>query len=237
MAHDARRGEGAYARTVANLRRLAETIVSSASERPTELGITAVLTAQQMEGIEGDAVRALGQELDVRVRFKAVLPLGRGAGLELVPAFYSSLDDEAESIAYGTGPISTCGLGMNLYIAPDGECYPCYALLGTRHQLGNALRGDLETVLAQNDAYRGVTVDSNAQCGHCALRYLCGGFCRAWGSSDDPDAPPRDCSALYARARTKLQSALDILDIPVEAWTAAGLPPPDDLSTPEQHPG
>jgi uncharacterized protein len=226
-SHDARRGGGTYARTVANLRALTETLrVLGDPKGLSEVGITAVLTAEQMGGPEGDAVRALGQELSLRVRFKSVLPLGRGGDLELTPAFYSSLDDGAEAVAYSARTAATCGLGMNLYVGPGGECYPCYALTGARHHLGNALEGGLAAVLARNDACRRVTVDSNEQCRDCALRYLCGGFCRAWGSSDDPDAPPTDCAALHQRARGLLLSALESLEVSVERWLTAGLPCP-----------
>jgi len=219
-SHDARRGVGTYALTVTNLRALL------ATNPRTEVGLTAVLTAEQMDGRQGDAVRALGEELDLRVRFKAVLPLGRGSALELKPDFYTSLDDDTETLAYGARPASTCGLGMNLYVGPDGVCYPCYALMGARHQLGNAFEDGLVAVLERNDAYRRVTVDSNMKCRECALRYLCGGFCRAWSRDDDPEAPPPDCSALYTRANTKLLSALDVLNVQTESWEAVGLPLP-----------
>jgi uncharacterized protein len=215
--HDARRGAGTYARTVENLRALLD------AGPTTEVGITAVLTADQIGGPEGEAVRALGEELGVRVRFKSVLPLGRGAELGLTPAFYSSLDDDSEGVAYGVRPASTCGLGMNLYVAPGGDCYPCYALMGARHRLRNVLDEGLAAVLERNDAYRRVTVDSNRKCRQCTLRYVCGGFCRAWSSSDDPDTPAPDCSALYARAHTKLLGALDVLNVEMERWAAAGL--------------
>ena len=222
-SHDARRGVGTHARTVANLRALL-------AARPTaDVAITAVLTAAQMDEPEGKAVRDLGEELDVRVRFKSVLPLGRGVDLELSPAHYSSLDDDADRLAYSGRPAVTCGLGMNLYVGPEGDCFPCYTLMESRHRLGNALEEGLPPVLARNDAYRQVTVDSNVRCRVCALRYLCGGFCRAWGQGDDPDGPPSDCSALYARAHQILASALEVLNIEMENWKAAGLSlqPPD----------
>jgi uncharacterized protein len=217
-AHDARRGAGTYARTVANLRALMATRPEAA------VSITAVLTAEQMGGGTGYSVRVLGEEMDVPVRFKSVLPLGRGADLGLAPAFYSSLDEEADAIAYSAHPAATCGLGMNLYVGPGGECYPCYGLVGIRHYLGNALDDGLEAVLERNGAYRRVTVDSNRRCRRCALRYLCGGFCRAWGNGEDPDAPPVDCTALYDRARDLLLRALESLEVRAEHWLAAGLP-------------
>lgn len=226
-AHDARRGASAYARTVAHLRLLTQALeVSDNPQGLAALGIAAVLAAGQIDGPAGDAVRALGKELGLPVRFKSVLPLGRGAGLAPAPAFYSSLDDDVEVIACSARPAATCGLGMNLYVAPDGECYPCYALAGSRHRLGNALEG-LAAVLEQNDRYRSVTVDSNHRCRRCALRYVCGGFCRAWGSGGDPDGPPGDCAVLHERARCLLLSALHVLDVPAERWLAAGLPLPD----------
>jgi uncharacterized protein len=216
--HDARRGAGTYACTVANLRELL-------AANPTfEVCITAVLTAEQIGGLEGDSVRALGEELGVRVRTMSVLPLGRSADLGLTPEFYSSLEDDAESVAYGTHISATCGLGMNLYVGPDGECYPCYALMGERHRLGNAFGEGLATVLARNNAYRQVTVGSNLKCRTCTLRYVCGGFCRAWSVDDDPNSPPMDCRALHARAHKLLCNALEVLNIPPDRWISAGLP-------------
>ncbi len=231
-SHDARRGAGAYARTVGNLRALLARTVeapTSGETRPARVGITAALTAEQMGGPAEDSVRALADELDVPLRIKSVLPLGRGADLGLAPAFYTSLADCAEAIAYGVRPAATCGLGMNLYVGPGGECYPCYAVMEERHALGNVFHDGLGPVLERNDAYRRVTVETNRQCRHCGLRYICGGFCRAWGATDDPDGPPVDCSALQERANRLLAGALGALEVSSERWRAAGLPVPPSL--------
>ena len=118
---------------------------------------------------------------------------------------------------------------MNLYIGPRGECYPCYALMGKEHWLGNALEEGLTNVLKQNDRYRQATVDSNEKCRGCALRYLCGGFCRAWSVNGDPDAAPRDCAALQARAAEILFGALETLGTSNEQWETAGLSLPAAL--------
>jgi uncharacterized protein len=217
-SHDARRGLGTYAPTVENLRRLLESMPAS------KVLLTAVLDAGQIDGLPGQSVRQVGEQLGVKVRFKAVLPLGRGANLGLTPAYYNSLDDSSEALASSAGPMATCGLGMNLYIGPGGECYPCYALMGSQHALGNALQDGLDRVLKQNDRYRRVTVDSNAKCRACALRYLCGGFCRAWSSTGDADGAPQDCSAMLSRAQTLLDGALEILEISTDQWIEAGLP-------------
>lgn len=217
-SHDARRGAGTYACTVANLRALL------AANPRANVGVTAVLSAEQVAGPEGDAVRTMAHELALPVRFKPMLPLGRAKKPGLVPASYSLLGDDAERLALGARVAATCGLGMNLYVGPDGACRPCYALMHERHQLGNALDEGLATVLARNDAYRHFTVDSNRKCRHCPLRYLCGGFCRAWSRSDDPDDPPVDCRALYRRAHELLLCALATLNTSSERWVAEGLP-------------
>jgi uncharacterized protein len=236
--HDARRGQETYARTVENLRRLvALTSTPSRQASGQECGgggelaasrekvvLAATLNTAQVNGAAGDAVRQLADELGVGLRFKPVLPLGRAAGSTLAPEFYSSLDEDRAEVVTRAHPVRTCGLGMNLYIAPDGQCYPCYALMGARHDLGNALAEGLAAVLRRDQAYRQVTVDSNQGCRRCGLRYLCGGFCRAWGSGDDPNTPPEDCTALQARVRLILESALVTLDVTRERWLAAKLP-------------
>jgi uncharacterized protein len=210
QSHNARRGQGSYARTVANLSMLLSFLP------PKRLLLTAVLPPDQIEGAQGQMVRNLAAELNLKVRFKSVLPIGRARQMELTPGFYNSLDDSVDTMTASSGPVSTCGLGMNLYIAPDGESFPCYALMGSRHCLGNAFEDGLPAVLAANERYRQITVDTNEQCRTCTLRYLCGGFCRAWSVDGDPDAPPPDCAALHTRAQMILDGALETLEVPQE---------------------
>ena len=193
--------------------------------KPTaEISVSATLTAEQSRGIQGDAARSLGESLGVKVRIKSILPVGRGLELGLTPAYYNSLDENTEALSAGAGTTASCGLGMNLYIGPRGECYPCYALMESKHRLGNALEDGLEAVLKRNDPYRQITVDSNTQCQVCTLRYLCGGFCRTWSSNGNPNAALRDCTPLQLRAYDSLLGALETLDVPLERWQAAGLP-------------
>ena len=223
VSHDARRGIGNYVRTVENIKTLLAT-------KPKSLvTITSALTAEQALGKEGESVHALTTELGIPVRIKSILPIGRGAELNLNPDYYTSLDVDNDTFIVGTKPVSTCGLGMNLYIAPAGDCYPCYTLIDDHHHLGNVLNENLAVILARNDTYRQVTVDSNMQCHTCDLRYLCGGFCRAWSNDGEPDAPPTNCIALYNRAYQQLVAALEILEIPKEKWGAAGFPLPVPL--------
>ncbi len=227
--HDARRGAGSYARTLANLRRLA------GLGGRVEVSLAAVLPLEQAQGEAGRSVRALADELGIRrVRFRPVLPLGRAAenlpGLE-TEVVWAALRPE-ERVAYGFSPAASCGMGQNLYIEPDGGAYPCYAWHGEAWRLGDVTGpGGLVQVLG-SDAFGRLgraTVDSNRACRACALRYLCGGACRAWNrladdAQTDLDAPPLDCSRLRSRAQGVLLSALDYLEVPRERWLEAGLP-------------
>jgi uncharacterized protein len=191
--HDARRGKGAYARTVQNLRRLRRLLPGE------RLALAAVLTAAEVEGAPGEAVRALAKELGAEVRFKPLLPLGRARGKTLSIEAYSSLEEEgAEAVLEHASVRSTCGLGMNISVAPDGECFPCHALSTRAFSLGNTCRTGLKEIVQSEpfDFLRQMTVDKNPHCSNCAFRYLCGGYCRAWRSGEELNSPPPDCTPL-----------------------------------------
>jgi uncharacterized protein len=217
-AHDARRGAGTYARTLANLRRVKAIFPSGG------LSVTAVLTAAQVNGREGEAVRRVAQELGIAARFKPLLPLGRAASRPPALEAYASLEAEGEErLACGLHLTATCGLGMNISVAPDGVCTPCHALGGEAHALGNARQVSLQEVIAGEGFQRlkQVTVDSTPHCRACPLRYLCGGYCRAWRAGEALDAPPADCAALRGRAQAQLRAALEALAVPPERWRVA----------------
>lgn len=226
--HDGRRGAGAYEKTVTNLRAL----ISAGGG--TVISLASVLPAAEAIGPAGDSVRALAEELGItRLRFRPVLPLGRAAGTT------PDLGEiHAADVHDGVAITNTCGLGQNLYVEPDGNTYPCYAVVLPKQQLGNVHQLGLAQLLA-GDRFRQLsqhTVDTNHRCRHCALRYLCGGACRAHNAPDamvDLDDPPADCESLHTRARTILTTALADLNIGQEEWLAAGLPIP---STPPPSP-
>lgn len=230
--HDARRGAGSYELVVSNLRRLVET------ELDTDLSLATVLPLRLANSEPGNAVRELARELGIRrTRFRPVLPLGRAIDQEpdVVPETLWGHVDPAEMVAYGFAPVSSCGLGQNLYVEPDGRAYPCYAWHGEPWLLGSIVGEGGLPALVESAGFRALarhTVDTNRRCQHCPLRYLCGGACRAWSRlpeerQTDLDAPPLDCMALHRRARSLLVSALGHLGIEEEQWLRAGLPLPD----------
>ena len=230
--HDKRRGAGNYDLVIEHLRKLAK------MGYHTDLSLATVLPLRLANGVAGDAVRALAKELGIRrTRFRPVLPLGRAREGEpdIVPETLWGHVNPSEMIAYGFSPMNSCGMGQNLYVEPDGNAYSCYAWHGKQWILGNitsgaGIPGVINSAKFQELGWH--TVNTNQQCKQCALRYLCGGACRAWNRQADTiqnnlDAPPIDCSPLHARARSLLFSALDYLALPPERWFAAGLPLPD----------
>jgi uncharacterized protein len=227
--HDARRGPGTYDLAVANLRAIA------ALRGTTELSLAAVLPLAQANGAPGASVRALACELGIRrTRFRPLLPLGRAAAanLDTVAETVWGHLDPSRMLAYGFEPTASCGIGQNLYVEPDLRAYPCYAWCGEGRLLGSIDgEGGLAAVL-DSAAFGDLachTVNTNRACRSCSLRYLCGGACRAWAggaAGPDLDAPPVDCRALHARARSLLVSALEYLEIDQARWLAAGLPLP-----------
>jgi uncharacterized protein len=229
--HDARRGPGTYNTTVNNLRRLKSLSVT------TNLSLAAVLPDSEVNGVPGEAVRALAKELNIRrTRFRPLLPLGRAieSEIDIVPEALWAGTNPREMLDYGFNPVASCGIGQNLYIEPDGTAYPCYAWHGEQWKLGNLTTSDGLRGIVMGQAFQDLgdhTVNTNRQCQHCPLRYLCGGACRAWNrvteqNQYDLDAPPLDCSSLHLRACSLLVSALERVQITSEQWQAVGLPLP-----------
>ena len=230
--HDARRGEGSYQLTVGNLRALI------ALDVDTNVSLATVLPLSQANGAPGRAVRSLAKELGIkRTRFRPLLPLGRAedSQLDILPETIWGHVDPREMVAYGFTPTSSCGIGQNLYVEPDGNAYPCYAWHGDHWNLGNITADGGLPGLVAGEAFQDLgnhTVNTNHACRNCPLRYLCGGACRAWNRQPaeeqlDLDAPPLDCSHLHSRARSLLLSALAYLEISDGKWLSSGLLLPD----------
>lgn len=180
--HDQRRGKGVYKKALENLRLAMET-----PGRRCSFGLWAVLSAKERRGKEGNAVRALAEELGIReVTFRPLLPLGRGCGARM-----ETLEDIEVRIPRAFRLRHTCGIGSNMTAEPNGDVYPCYAWCAEGKRLGNLGTEDMETVLGRGTLfrYRLHDVDSNEKCSGCDVRYLCGGMCRSWvRDKQNPDS-------------------------------------------------
>jgi uncharacterized protein len=211
--HDARRGAGSYENMVRNLERYVET--AARVPNAAELSLTCVTKAPDMGGDPERSVLTLGERLNVRrVRFRALLPLGRASdwpNLDEPAACEGRRISPEDALKTGFYPLITCGIGQNLSIQPDGAAYPCHAWHGERAYVGGVFDAGLNAVLnsPRFTQLLGCTVDTIDECRGCEYRYLCGGACRAWGNQDawDVNAPPARCGRLKERARRLVDAA------------------------------
>lgn len=252
-AHESIRGTGTYDRVVATLRGLGRLRRQLAS--PAALTLTFTSTGTNRGYAAREQVVALARDIDesVSVRFNPVLPLGRarrhsacgrdslgarerepGAATRREgPAPRDAPPNAFETLEFLNGdfrPRNSCGLGYNLSVDPTGDVYPCHAYKYPETRLGNVLTSRLRaiargTAMAALQAY---TVDENALCGGCPVKYLCFGGCQAWNESPEHvplPAPPRFCdgrtSAFYRHFRQQVAAALELLGIdPAPFWRA-----------------
>jgi uncharacterized protein len=222
--HDARRGPGTHLQTVSNLKQL----LSKHGSLP--VLVDAFLPPEDALGEPGRALQRLAQDLRLqRVSFRQVLPLGRAVGAAgAVPPAAPRDAIFANWNRNWAGPRSSCGLGRTMSVASDGAFYPCHALTLEAWRVG-AWReeGGLAAILSRRrwQALREDTVDCRPGCSRCALRYLCGGACRAWR----PESPPWQGAAVapdpvqchwWGVYRTLVRAACEQLRIDAESWWA-----------------
>jgi uncharacterized protein len=216
QTHNARRGKGTYANLVHNLdeyARLSATIPCSG-----ELSLACVMGADDINGEPEESVRQLGERLRVkRIRFRPLLPLGRAAQLD-EPVICEGLMrhvSAGEMLRDERNPALSCGIGQNLYVRPDGKCYPCYAWCPEHTYIGNVSDDGMDATLASPQFTRLIncSVDTVAKCRDCDYRYLCGGACLAWGNRQtiDLNAPPVNCEHLKNKAKQLIEEAKEYL--------------------------
>ncbi len=90
---------------------------------------------------------------------------------------YTLKDDELHKV-----PTAGCPLGHTLLsISPNGDLFPCVALSGKRHILGNALKDDIKDIWNNSDKLkelRGIKQNIKGKCKSCSRLNLCRGGCR-----------------------------------------------------------
>lgn len=177
--HDLRRGQGSFDRTCANIGRLA------AMNTKCTLSVRATLTPLQKErGVE-ERVSEVAKGLGIsRVAITGVLPIGRARSLEGVFSIRRSRA-EASFFELPARRKNTCGMGSSLHVTPEGDVYPCWAVIGHVKPLGNIRDG----LIAVTREYRlgrvsCRSVDDVEECAKCDVRYVCGGKCYALRNAD-----------------------------------------------------
>ncbi|MDR0613716.1 MAG: SPASM domain-containing protein, partial [Dysgonamonadaceae bacterium] len=216
--HDLRRGKGTYRNLLRNLQEYVR--ISASIPCAAELSLACVMRAADINGSPGHSVRELAESLHVkRTRFRPLLPLGRASQMN-EPVICEGLMQHVspeERLQSEFHPLTTCGIGQNLFIRPDGSAYPCYAWCGEHTCVGNIFDNGLNAVLLSPQFTRlsACTVDTVSKCRDCAYRYLCGGACRAWGNQQtlDLNAAPVRCEHLQQRAQSLIDAAKEYLEV------------------------
>ena len=188
--HDSIRGKGRYACTLDNLRR-------GIALGKAEFSVNSVMSTEDFSGEQGKHVRALCDELGItRLTIQSPVPLGRAQDHQGRRLYWKKTDDPLGLKGQELFKTS-CGLGHNLYIEPDGKTYPCYAWCSPEHQLGDLSRESVAQLLSRRELLEIMNhgVDTNRKCKTCEVRYLCGGKCKIYvNDKHDIDSPDFDCA-------------------------------------------
>lgn len=94
---------------------------------------------------------------------------------------------------------TVCGLGKMLSVSESAKLYPCNHLYIDKFIMGDAaIEPVLDIIERSHDIFRAVPVDTMNPCKKCALRYLCGGSCRATAYHEKGrlDVNTSDCNFL-----------------------------------------
>lgn len=220
-SHENRRGKGSYNKAVNNCihyNNMFQGKINSAG-----LFISGSLNNKEVKGDVGKNLIKLGLSIGLNeecIRFRPVLPIGRAydCNKRVIPESINNHINSFELLHNGFLPINTCGIGQNLYIEPNGDCFPCYAFNTKHAYIGNILKQNLKSILCSSKfkKLKNHTVDTNQKCKKCNLRYLCGGLCRAWSKNKmkfNLDESPNNCDSLRKKAYNLFNAAKDYLEI------------------------
>lgn len=149
-------------------------------------------------------VEEMARRFGSRLSYAPLFPVSDLASDELSitgDEYYTAL-----SGAFGVNPLSycetsldvskhrqnrKCAIGDNeISISPTGDVYPCQLLHHDEFLAGNVHERSIKDIFHDSPALQrcaGLDVDSIAKCKECAIRYICGGACRARGYYETGD--------------------------------------------------
>jgi radical SAM protein with 4Fe4S-binding SPASM domain len=182
--HAATRGRGNFARATRAIELLSGRGVNV---------VVAMTVTRENRGDIAAMVARYGSRLSLQPLFKA----GRGSaadGLALTGVEYYQALAAVEGVApmgavgrklqalRGRG-VRRCAMAeREISIAETGDVYPCQLLHGERFRAGNVRERSVAEIYAESPVFarmREISVDTLEKCCGCAVRYLCGGACRA----------------------------------------------------------
>lgn len=151
-----------------------------------------------------DQVEPMARQFGGRLNFAPLFPVSEFAGDEL--SITGQQYYEALAGAFGVNPLSYCESSLDLSkciqthkcaigdneisISPTGDVYPCQLLHLDEFLAGNVHERSIKDIYHDSPALQrcaGLDVDTMGKCRDCAIRYICGGACRARGYYETGD--------------------------------------------------
>ncbi len=149
-------------------------------------------------------VEAIARRFGSRLNFAPLFPVSDLANDELSITGQQYYD--ALAGAFGVNPLSYCESSLDLSkcihnrkcaigdneisISPTGDVYPCQLLHMDQFLAGNVHDRSVKDIYHHSPALQrcaALDVDTMAKCKDCAIRYICGGACRARGYYETGD--------------------------------------------------
>ncbi len=151
-----------------------------------------------------DQVEAMAQRFGSRLNFAPLFPISDLANDEL--SITGRQYYEALAGAFGVNPLGycessldiskciqthKCAIGDNeISISPTGDVYPCQLLHLDEFLAGNVHERSIKEIYRDSPVLQrcaSLDVDTMVKCKDCAIRYICGGACRARGYYETGD--------------------------------------------------
>ena len=151
-----------------------------------------------------DQVEPMARRFGSRLNFAPLFPVSDLASDEL--SITGDQYYEALANAFGVNPLSYCESSLDLSkcvqthkcaigdneisISPTGDVYPCQLLHFDQFLAGNVHERSIKDIYRDSPALQrcaSLDVDTMGKCRDCAIRYICGGACRARGYYETGD--------------------------------------------------
>jgi len=173
--HDQIRGKGTFQKTLQGIKNLKEVGI--------HVDIVSVISKINYPYMK--EIREFVSHLGDSFGIANIVPAGRATGSDLLLSPEEIFNvkmvlSDVERIETGVSPRNRCNAGETIYIASNGDIFPCLYLNFPEFKVGNIRENTLwdiyETDLMQH--ILGLTVKTLDGCKECEFRYYCGGACR-----------------------------------------------------------
>ncbi len=203
--HDRIRGKGAFRKTIRGIEYLKEVGIH----------VNVISTICRTNYPYYREIKEFISHLGDSCGMSAVIPAGKavGSGLLLDPEENFNIKiafTDPEKVETGIHPRNRCNAGETIYVASNGDIFPCLYINSREFKVGNIRENDLSEIY-KNEVMEEIlrlTVNDIEECKECDIRYLCGGGCRAfaygeYGSLYSPD--PQNCRTNKILAKRALE--------------------------------